>query len=88
MEIWAKLFESHGCQILACKREDDDGDPCISFKTMFGIGEATFELTYKTEQLRDEFFDQKLGQEFIDKVANDAFGVLITLEAEEAGDPA
>ena len=55
---------------------------------MFGIGEATFELTYKTEQLRDEFFDQKLGQEFIDKVANDAFGVLITLEAEEAGDPA
>ena len=52
MEIWAKLFESHGCQILACKGEDDDGDPCISFKTMFGIGEATFELTYKTEQLR------------------------------------
>lgn len=88
MKIWAKLFESHGRQILVCKGEDDDGNPCISFQTMLDIGEITFRIGYKNEQGRDDFFERKLGQEFIDKAVDIGFGSLLDWHKEEAGDPA
>ena len=82
MKIWEKLFESHGHQILARKGEYEDGKPCVSFHAMTDIGEATFILTYKTEEKRDEFFEQKLGQEFIDKLADEVFAPVLDLENE------
>ena len=44
MERFAKVFESHGRQILVRKGENSDGDSALNISTMFSGSEMTISL--------------------------------------------
>ncbi|KFC98087.1 hypothetical protein [Leclercia adecarboxylata] len=46
MERFAKLFESHGRQILVKKGENSDGDNALCISTMFDGAEMSFNLGF------------------------------------------
>ncbi|ELY5818848.1 hypothetical protein ACOZZ4_004379 [Cronobacter dublinensis] len=46
MERFAKLFETHGRQILVKKGENSDGDYALSISTMFDGAEMCFNLGF------------------------------------------
>lgn len=46
MERFAKLFESHGRQILVRKGENDDGDCALCISTMLNDSEVSFNIGF------------------------------------------
>ncbi len=46
MERFAKVFESHGRQILVRKGEDSDGDAALCISTMFSGAEMSINLVF------------------------------------------
>lgn len=57
MERFAKLFESHGRQILVRKGENSDGDCALCISTMFDGAEMSFNLGFGEN---DEAMDKAL----------------------------
>ena len=56
MEIWAKLFESAGRQVLVRKEANDDGDAAVKIEIPFSNGTACCVLGFETEAARDAVF--------------------------------
>ena len=76
MEIWAKLFESNGRQVLITKEEDDDGNLKIGFSIKVEDGKVEIGKVFKggnAEERRDKFFDA-LGQEAADRYTENFTG--------------
>lgn len=84
MEIWAKLFECHGRQVLVCKAEtqDEDESPAVKFEAMLQGLTAAFYLGFATEELRNKAFDELIDQDFTDKVMADVFATACQFETE------
>ena len=84
MEIWAKLFECHGRQVLVCKAEtqDEDESPAVKFETVLHGLTARFYLGFATEELRDKAFDELVNQDFADKVMADVLAAAGRFETE------
>jgi len=68
MERFAKVFESHGRQILVRKGENSDGDSSLNISTMFSGSEMTISLALgdNTEALDKalENFEQEHADHF------------------------
>ncbi|WP_432372791.1 hypothetical protein ACRPHP_07125 [Pantoea allii] len=68
MERFAKVFESHGRQILVRKGENSDGDSSLNISTMFSGSEMTISLALgdDTEVLDKalERFEQEQADHF------------------------
>ena len=76
MEIWAKLFESNGRQVLLTKEFDDDDNPKTNIA--FRIDGYQIELgpVFKgenAEEKRDKYFDV-FGQEAADRYTENFTG--------------
>ena len=84
MDIWAKLCECHGRQVLVCKSEtQDEGEsPAVKFEAMLHGLTAAFYLGFATEELRDKAFDELIDQDFADKVMADVFATAGRFETE------
>lgn len=57
MNIFAKLYERDGEQVLVTKDEmDDDGSPCVRVTFRVPVGTASADFAYKSEEDRDRGF--------------------------------
>jgi len=81
MERFAKVFESHGRQILVRKGESSDGDAALNISTMFSGAEMTISLGFGDN---DEAMDKALDtfqQEQADHFARQFEGESSAFEA-------
>lgn len=73
MEIWAKLFEVEGCQLLiekaiAWNEEEDQDMPAIIFRSRVGTVEMESTAFFNTESIRDKAFSE-IDEKRVDEVA-------------------
>lgn len=84
MERFAKVFESHGRQILVRKGENSEGDAALNISTMFSGAEMTISLSFGDN---DEAMDKALDtfeQQQADRFARQFEGESSAFEAFKA----
>lgn len=81
MERFAKVFESHGRQILVRKGENSDGDAALNISTMFSGAEMTISLVFgNNNEVMDKALDD-FQQEQADHFAEQFEGQTSAFEA-------
>lgn len=70
MEVWVKIFESNGKQVLVEKGEDEDGNPQVLFRWPEDDFNVSIGPSWKGDsdrhfEVRDLYFE-KINQEDID----------------------
>ena len=86
MEMWAKLFESNGRQVLISKDTDDEDNPKLSIAVRIQGDEIAFGPCFSgenAEEARDQLFD-KANQEMADGFTQILIGCETPFEAAEA----
>ncbi|MDN4131880.1 hypothetical protein [Pantoea ananatis] len=86
MEIWAKLFESNGRQVLVTKDYDDDDNPKVSFSVRIEGAELSLGPCFSGEDgemQRDNLFDSA-DQQMADNFTKPLIGCETVLEAAKA----
>lgn len=86
MEIWAKLFEANGRQVLVTKDYDDDEFPKVSFAVRIDGAELSLGPVFKGEngeKDRDKVFEDA-DQEMADNFTKSFIGCQTVLEAAQA----
>lgn len=77
MEMFAKLFESHGRQVLVTKAEDSDGNPQLKVTMRFDGAEMSVGPCFSDDEAGDAALDNafdKFGQEQADVFAQKVEG--------------
>lgn len=86
MEVWAKLFESNGRQVLVSKEFDDDDNPKVSFAVRIDGSELSLGPVFSgddAESARDKFFES-VDQETVDAFTKPLIGCETVFEAAKA----
>ena len=79
MEHFAKVFESHGRQVLARKGQNSDGDMALVISTMVCGTEVSIFVSVKTEEMLDALFiqyDQECADHFARKIPDGSDGLM------------